>query len=255
MKAEQRLKKPHWKLIFSDQPLEAEAAISEDERWLGEFASLNEHSVLRVWHCNQSLIATPKESRMDGFKQAQQTLGRAGWPIHVRRTGGSCVPQGPGVLNFSMIYGDKDGLDIEDSYLLLCKPLLAFLSQLGLSAGYGSVPGSFCDGRYNLQIQGRKVVGTAQRRRKDAKTGTCYILAHACILVDLDLAEATGKINELYRLGGSSTRFEEQACTTLVDALSKQNSSAPAPGFVDIQKIFVQSLQQLFPASPPGNAP
>lgn len=171
------------------------------------------------------LVTTVRESRMNNFEAACEELLAQNWPTVVRCTGGSCVPQGPGVLNLSVIHPKVRGWSLEDGYQLLCDFLQYFLASYGLATSTGEVPGSFCDGRFNLQINGKKLVGTAQRWAGGSRENAA-VLAHACLLVDMDLVEATEKINRLYRLCGHSQQFIPEKCTTLRDCLGVDNQQS-----------------------------
>jgi lipoate-protein ligase A len=166
----------------------------------------------------QGLAVTRREARMENFALASQQLTAEGWPPVVRASGGSCVPLGPGVISLALIFPRLKNWNLEDGYLLLCELLSRLLATYGLNAETGEVPGSFCDGRYNLQVAGKKLVGTAQRWA-GSSSRQAAILAHACLLIDLDLLEATAQINRLYRLCGNSTRFDPAACSTLAQCL------------------------------------
>lgn len=175
-------------------------------------------SFLGVGRAPRCLVASRREARLPGFDRARQMLVEKGWPVVVRPTGGTCVPQGPGMLNFSLVHPKLPGWQLEDGYRLICALLQQFLAEYGLQADIGEVTGAFCDGRYNLQVEDRKLVGTAQRwaggnRRQAA------VLVHACLLVDMDLVEATDRVNDLYRACGQPTIFHPGACTTLRDCL------------------------------------
>ena len=65
---------------------------------------------------------------MSNFEAAQQVLAAQGWPVIVRCTGGSCVPQGPGVINLAVIHPKVKGWHLEDGYQLLCALLREFLA-------------------------------------------------------------------------------------------------------------------------------
>lgn len=171
------------------------------------------------------LVATVRESRMPNFEMAQRTLAAQGWPVVVRCSGGSCVPQGPGVVNLSIIHPKVRGWLLEDGYRLLCDLLQELLADYGLDATIGEVPESFCDGRYNLQVGGRKLVGTAQRWAGGSRDSAA-VLAHACLLVDLDLVEATEKINTLYQLCDNPRQFSPHACGTLRDCLGVRTTQS-----------------------------
>ena len=199
-----------------------EQRVTYDERLLEQIASGERPHTIRIWRNRQCLVSTVKEARQPGFDQACDALNKAGWPVVVRRTGGSCVPHSPGVLNLSLVYPcPRDQLwTQEDSYRLLCAPLQQLLESYALKADTGEVPGSFCDGKFNLQVGNRKLVGTSQRWKGHAASGARTILAHACLLVDIDLVDATQKINQLYRLCDHKQQFDSYACSTLRECVT-----------------------------------
>jgi len=177
------------------------------------------------------LVSTLRESQMDGFGPACAQLAARGWPVQIRCTGGGCVPQGPGVLNLSLVHPQRAGWKLADGYLLLGELLSELLTGYGLTATLGEVAGAFCDGRYNLQVSGRKLVGTAQRWAGSRREQPA-VLAHACLLVDLDLAEATDRINSLYRLCGNEQQYD-RAWTRW----SGKGSGWPVPTKAEIQGV------------------
>jgi len=191
------------------------------------------------------LVSTVRESRMDGFDAARRELEGQGWPVKVRCTGGTCVPQGPGVLNLSIIHPQLPGWMLADGYLLLCGLLSLMLANFGLTPETGEVPGAFCDGKYNLQVTGRKLVGTAQRWAGSSRQRAA-VLSHACLLVDLDLVEATEKINTLYALSGSERRFEPRACTTLREALGGMPGVEASDFFAGVEQSLEELVRDVF---------
>jgi len=191
------------------------------------------------------LVTTVRESRMPNFDVARQELAAQGWPVVVRCTGGACVPQGPGVLNLSVIHPKVHGWSLEDGYKLLCGLLTSFLASYGLTPTTGEVPGSFCDGRFNLQVGGQKLVGTAQRLAGGSRQNAA-VLAHACLLVDLDLVEATEKINTLYQLCGNSQQFTPESCTTLRDCLGEGKQQSSAEFMADVELRLTLLVKDYF---------
>ena len=207
-----------WALKSFDGHGDLAQQVTFDELLLKQVINGASGPSLYINRASRCLVATVRESRMTNFEAASRTLTEQGWPVVVRCTGGSCVPQGPGVVNLSVIHPKVRGWRLEDGYKLLCGLLTHLLASYGLVTTVGEVAGSFCDGRYNLQVGGQKLVGTAQRWAGGSRKNAA-VLAHACLLVDLDLVEATEKINTLYRLCGNSRQFTPDACTTLRDCL------------------------------------
>ncbi len=69
--------------------------------------------------------------------------------MHVRDSGGTAVPHGAGILNLSLLL-PRTTTNLAHYYRLLGAPLLTLLAEYGLEGSYDFVPGSFCDGQYNL---------------------------------------------------------------------------------------------------------
>ena len=239
-----RFERP-WELQSFDGDDDSARRSTFDERLLGHVISGERGPCLCINRAPQCLVATVRESRMSNFEASCQVLAAQGWPVIVRCTGGSCVPQGPGVINFSMIHPKLRGWNLDDGYRLLCDFLTHFLASYGLSATTGESPGSFCDGRYNLQVGGQKLVGTAQRwaggNRKQAA-----VLAHACLLVDMDLVKATEKINSLYRLCGHPQQFKAESCTTLRDCLGKPAQRTPTEFVFEVERRLTTMAKDYF---------
>ncbi len=176
-----------------------------------------------IWRSQQTLVVTKSESRLPGFELAKETLLAKGWPIVVRDTGGAAVPQSPETLNLSLIYKSQKGMDIEASYIDLCKPIMRALEDVGVISEATAVEGSFCDGKYNLAVkegsQIKKIVGTSQKWTSDK-----VVLAHAVILSSIDTQAATDAINEFYRLAGSTEVKSADVVTSISEHLLKNHA-------------------------------
>ncbi|MET1412087.1 hypothetical protein ABVF61_07470 [Roseibium sp. HPY-6] len=121
-----------------------------------------------------------------------------GWPITMRPTGGGPVPQGPGMLNLALAYTVENGATIEETYADLTEILRDALSGLKLDLECKDIPASFCDGSWNLGVNGKKLVGTAQRW-KPLPGGGCRVLAHALIFVEGNVQSDAEMIADLHR--------------------------------------------------------
>lgn len=108
-------------------------------------------------------------------------------------------------------------LDVNESYLALTKPLLELLRQHGVAAKFrgGEEPvlktpncfaGSACP---DLVVQGRKLFGSAQRRKQGA------VLQHGSLLLDIDQALWAGVFGP--RLGSGFISLAEAAPSLSLD--------------------------------------
>ncbi len=160
---------------------------------------------------------------MPRYQAACEQLAAEGWPVHVRDSGGTAVPHGAGILNLSLML-PRTTTDLAHYYRLLGAPLIALLGEYGLAGSYDFVPGSFCDGQYNLVIGGRKVTGTAQRWLAPGQDHQGAVLAQAMLLVAGNVDEGTLMASRFYELAGGELRFLPATSTTIAQAINWQGS-------------------------------
>ncbi|MCH7371638.1 MULTISPECIES: lipoyl protein ligase domain-containing protein [Aeromonas] len=203
----------------SDTP---DQTLAQEQQWLRDCAR-DGLARAHLWQAPQCLIVTRKDMRLPRYQAACEQLAAEGWPVHVRDSGGTAVPHGAGILNLSLIL-PRTTTDLAHYYQLLGEPLLTLLADYGLQGGYDFVPGSFCDGQYNLVIGGRKVTGTAQRWLAPGQDHQGAVLAQAMLLVAGDVDEGTRMASRFYELAGGELRFLPGTSTTLAQQIGWQGS-------------------------------
>lgn len=182
-----------------------------------------------VWRTHQSLVVPSHTANATDFYAASLDMSLRGWPVYVRDTGGDVTPQSSGVINASaaFVVPRTANLSIRTTYQRFCEPLLSFLGVLGIDAYLSSVPGAFCDGAFNIVVDGRKLAGTAQRwrltRTRDGSPAVA-VLAHAAILADADIELSIAATNRFYRLCGES-REVDPALHVLLKTLLKTSQA------------------------------
>lgn len=196
--------------------------LAEEQRWLRECAH-DRQPRAHLWQAPQCLIVTRKDTHLPRYQAACEQLAAEGWPVHVRDSGGTAVPHGAGILNLSLML-PRTTTDLAHYYRLLGAPLLVLLGEYGLVGSYDFVPGSFCDGQYNLVIGGRKVTGTAQRWLAPGQDHQGAVLAQAMLLVAGNVDEGTRMASRFYELAGGELRFLPATSTTLAQAINWQGS-------------------------------
>ncbi|WP_137823758.1 lipoate--protein ligase family protein [Pseudomonas sp. D(2018)] len=159
---------------------------------------------LLLWRPNAAALVMPQRmSRLAGFAAAEADCMALGWPVALRDSGGEPVPQSSAVLNVALAYAlpprESELTRIENAYVRLCQPMLDWLSGMGLESGLGEVDGAFCDGRYNVTVSARKLVGTAQRWRRRRDDGRHVVLAHAAVLMENQREPMVEVVNAFYR--------------------------------------------------------
>ncbi len=187
---------------------------------------------LLLWRPTRQALVMPKSfERRPGFALASGRCAAQGWPVLLRDTGGEPVPQSPAVLNVALAYalpkGDDSARRIDAAYERLLEPLALWLAERGLKAGFGPVPGAFCDGRFNLTLEDRKLAGTAQRWRRRAD-GRPVVLAHAALLIE-DWREPMAEVvNRFYHACASDLRCQADRHLALAERLADAWAQAEA---------------------------
>lgn len=190
-----------------------------------------------LWQGEPGLVAPRNCMALPGWEQATQ-----GRRVAVRASGGGVVPQGPGLLNLSLTWHEATGPRFSDAiYRGLCEGIGAALARLGIAASTQAVPGSFCDGRFNLAAGGRKIVGTAQSWRRVG--GRQMVLAHALVVVDADPVVLTEAVNAFERELGSGRVYRAEALTSVAAGWREAHREAPPP---DLAARLTHALAETF---------
>jgi lipoate-protein ligase A len=192
-----------------EQPLEGGVAC--ESGWMARCAATG-RAAAHLWQAPVGLVVPRRYTLLPGWAAARESTAGE---LQVRSSGGGLVPQGPGVWNLSLVWPAPQASPVDTSavYIALCAELSAAFAQLGIVATPQPVTGSFCDGRYNLAVRGRKLVGTAQAWRRVA--GRSVVLAHAVIVVDADPELLTAQANAFEAALGSDTRYHADALTSV----------------------------------------
>ncbi len=180
---------------------------------------------LLLWQVDQPTLVLPAGKKWPESEELTSELSTIHWLLHSRKTGGAPVPQCPGVINLSHIYlwSNDSPYSITQAYENLCSVLNNFFIQFNLLSQAHATPFSYCDGDYNININGKKIVGTAQRVILK-KGGGKIVLAQAFILIDVILEQLIKPVNLCYQLTGKSERVKAEVHTTLFENTDKRPS-------------------------------
>lgn len=174
---------------------------------------------MRLWANAPCLVVPRAVSRNPAFAAAVALSAAAGWPVHLRDSGGSTVLHRPGILNVSVFSGGPaEGLAVDTVYGRLTNLLVDALASLGVAADVGPVAGSYCDGRFNIRIGGRKLAGTACRVRRTTRRAA--VLAHAVVSVEGDPAADVAAVAAFERAMGLPAAYRADRHCTLERAMA-----------------------------------
>ncbi len=205
--------------------IEVEEVFKKESALLKQVQAGELSQVLMLWQSKTATLVLPSGKKWKASQELESGLEHLGWRLMSRKTGGAPVPQVPGIINLSHIYHWEEGgpYDIHQSYQDLCVVLIRFFEQLGVNADIHATPHSYCDGDYNLNINGKKIVGTAQRVliKKD---GGRVVLSQACILVDAVMEAIVAPVNLCNQLCGHSGNIEAHVHTALFEHIQARPS-------------------------------
>ncbi|EDP59563.1 lipoate--protein ligase A [Vibrio sp. AND4] len=199
--------------------------------------------VLLLWQVKSPTLVLPAGKKWPISDVLEQALEDKNWKLFSRKTGGAPVPQVPGIINLSHIYHwpENQPYDIKKAYLDLCDVLTSFFEQLGVKVDVHATPNSYCDGDYNLNIGGQKVVGTAQRVLLK-KGGGQVILSQACILIDADVEKIVEPVKLCNQVCGHTNSIRGDVHTTLFDHIPQTTSVDGL--FQRITQAFLDRVKQ-----------
>jgi lipoate-protein ligase A len=208
--------------------------IALEAGWIANAARSGEPEA-HLWSGPPGFIVPRSYEPLPAFAAARAASAAAGWPVQVRTSGGGLVPQGPGVVNVSLIWCTEQMAPsgTETIYRELYAKLAAALASLGIAASAQSVAGSFCDGRFNLAVGGRKLAGTAQAWRRIE--GRPMILAHAVFLTSADPHQLTEAANHFEALVSSGRTYRSDAITTVARVWRETHDGNAPPADLEAQ--------------------
>jgi lipoate-protein ligase A len=183
---------PPWRLLVTEATDGATNMALDEALWRGRQAGASPPT-LRFFAWDPPTVSLGYGQPLDEAVSAE-TARRLGVGMVRRPTGGSAIyHDGPErELTYTVVATNEDlgvTTDLLEAYRWIARALAAGLTALGAAVEVVAVPRAkgatpaFCfarTGRYEIELDGRKLVGSAQRRR-----GRCF-LQHGSVLLGVD---------------------------------------------------------------------
>lgn len=217
--------------------MSVEEGLCTEQSLLEEVCAGESDKLALAWQpSDRALVMPRRHARLAGFPDARDRLEEAGWPIQFRGTGGTPVPQSPGVVNLALAVRCRVGgsaAHLEWGYHRLGDPWCDWLAELGVaSVDLGPAPGAYCDGRFNVRVNGRKLVGTAQRWRRVRGCRDMALLVHGAMQVEGNPAELVAVVNDFQAVIDDPQRFQAASHIALRDVLPDLDLEGAIPGLL-----------------------
>ncbi|MDL5597965.1 hypothetical protein QS468_35035 [Bacillus subtilis] len=225
--------------------LTIEAGLQAEQDLLASVCAGDAEFGLLFWQPSDRALVMPRRlNRLPGFDHACEVSAAAGWPVLLRETGGEPVPQSASTINIALVYApprsEGDLNRIETGYRRLCDPICQLLDELGGTSSLGEIDGAFCDGRFNVNLDGRKMVGTAQRWRQSQGGQRPVGLVHGAMLLEDERESMVAAVNRFNETCGLEQRVRAASHIAL-------HEKFPAPhALARLDELFRLMLAQIY---------
>ncbi|MBP5955896.1 lipoate--protein ligase family protein [Pseudomonas anatoliensis] len=233
--------------MMTPTSLPIEAGLQAEQDLLASVCAGDSEFGLLFWQPNDRALVMPRRlNRLPGFDHACEVSAAAGWPVLLRETGGEPVPQSASTINIALVYApprsEGDLNRIETGYRRLCDPICQLLDELGGTSSLGEIDGAFCDGRFNVNLDGRKMVGTAQRWRQSQGGQRPVGLVHGAMLMDDERESMVAAVNRFNEACGLEHRVRAQSHIALHEKFNAPQALAR------LDELFRLMLAQMYSA-------
>lgn len=201
--------------------------------------------LLLAWRSPQALILGRADTRLPAYAAAAVRLPVEGWPLPLRRSGGTACPVGPGTLQLALARPGVAGLTMDAAYAELADLIGRLLAPWRLELEAGEVPLAFCAGRWDLSHAGRKLAGLSQHWARRA--GLATVTTAASLIVAEEPALLARTAERFYALAGAPRRCPPEAIGSLHLALGSGGRGELMSGLLEALAAACQR-----PAPPGG---
>ncbi|ARY92508.1 MULTISPECIES: biotin/lipoate A/B protein ligase family protein [Lacticaseibacillus] len=176
--------------------------------------------MLHFWTAEQTVILGMQDLKLPQFGHGLPVLASDHYGVFVRNSGGLAVIADSGVLNVSLFLPNEDNLSIDTAYDMMTALFRTAFPSLPIATS--EIIHSYCPGKYDLSVHGRKFAGMAQRRNHAGVVVMLYCSIFGDQNARCDL------LRRFYRAGHASASphfkfpiIRSETMTTLSDLLGR----------------------------------
>lgn len=237
------LKQPQWRIIDqskSTYEFDAKSSFAIDDALCQSIGKENEGYTARTWVHHNTIVLGIQDGRLPHLKEGINFLKSQGFRAVVRNSGGLAVVLDEGVLNLSLILPEKHRhLSIDDGYEAMTYLIQNMFKAYPVTIEAREITGSYCPGRYDLSINGRKFAGISQRRIR----GSVAVQIYLC--VSGSGSERAALVKRFYELalGNEETRFSYP--DVLPETMASLSELLHQPLNVqEVMTLFMQTMHE-----------
>ncbi|MFC7391915.1 lipoate--protein ligase family protein [Scopulibacillus cellulosilyticus] len=238
------LYQPGWRVIDQSTlgpAFEAKQSFAIDDALCYSVGSGESSCAARTWVHHDTIILGIQDTKLPHLKEGLDYLTSQGYHYVVRNSGGLAVVLDEGVLNISLIFPEKNHrISIDQGYAAMVSFSEKMLEAYHLTIEAREITGSYCPGRYDLSVDGKKFAGISQRRLRHGVAVQIYLC------VDGSGSQRAALIKEFYKrsLQDEKTTFEYPVIQPETMASLSELTGKP----LDVGKMmmhFYQTLQSI----------
>lgn len=206
-KSKQLLAQPKWRIIDQTtlgESFHALQSFAMDDTLCSSIGSEGSPPTVRAWVHQKTVVLGIQDSRLPGLSEGVKFLEDRGYKVIVRNSGGLAVVLDDGVLNLSLILSEKKNkIEIDQGYDAMVHMTRKILGSYGLHFDTKEISDSYCPGKFDLSVNGKKFAGISQRRLRGGIAVQIYLCATG------SGAERAALIRDFYHIAKSheSTKF------------------------------------------------
>ncbi|MCX5495874.1 hypothetical protein OSH11_14265 [Kaistia dalseonensis] len=190
--------------FFKPEPAPSALAGLLHQEQFGDEVRSDRDLIVLAWRGPRGLIIGRQDNRLPNVPAAEERLAAEGWPVLIRRSGGTACPVSPGTLQIALARPAHARTTIDGAFGELAELITVLLAEYGIEAKTGEIPEAFCPGRYDMAIEGRKIAGLSQHWRP--RGGRMVVTTAATLLVDEDHDELSRIVDLFYETAGGEKR-------------------------------------------------
>ena len=134
-------------------------------------------TMLHFWPIEKMIILGMMDTKLPDLDEGFDFLEAHNYDVRVRPAGGLAVVADEGILNLSLVFREEDDekVSIDDAYDMMVELIRQTFASYGKKIEAFEIPDSYCPGKFDLSIDGKKFAGIAQRRFKKGIAVMIYL--------------------------------------------------------------------------------
>lgn len=155
----------HWRYIDHSTGLAPMQSFAFDDTFSESVGKDISPSVVRTWIHQHTVILGIHDARLPFLSEGIRYLtDEMGYNAIVRNSGGLGVVLDQGVLNISLIFKGENHVTIDEAFTVMYALIAKMFEADDVDIETVEIVHSYCPGKFDLSIDGKKFAGISQRR-------------------------------------------------------------------------------------------